>query len=207
VPRLTGYRGRVWILVLALLAACGDDPVLSAVAPPPAPEDPPASPAPSAPGTVAEVRARRQAQVRRASPEAMDGAYVRPKGVFVDVPYFAGRDLEAAREEAVRQLGGEPTRDAPTDDGARRLVFPRGSLRVVGGRIQMVEVTLPEPVRRSEALGVLNIPAVAETYRPYRLEFRLANVHGLRRIQLTRASPGSEDIVRVAAWKFLNRDR
>jgi hypothetical protein len=196
----------VWFLVLAMLTACDEDaPVLSAVTPPPAPAE--ATSGPAAPTTVEAVRARREAQVRRTSRDAMDGAYVRPKGVFVDVPYFAGRDLEAARDEAIAQLGGKPTQDSPTDDGARRLVFPRGSLRVVGGRIQAVSVTLPEPVRRSEALGVLNIPAVAETYRPYRLEFRLANVRGLRRIQLHRVAPGSEDIGRVEAWKFLNRDR
>ena len=57
-----------------------------------------------------------------------------------------------ARREA--QLGALVSQ-GPTSDGALAYVFRRGTVRVADGNIQMIEISLPEPLRRSEALAVL----------------------------------------------------
>ena len=199
------------LLLLTILACGSDDPVLTAVSPadraPAAGEGSAGSEAPAnEPAAVKAVRERREAREKRASRAGMDAGYAKPKGVYVDALYFGGRDWVNAREEALRQFGSLTVEEA-LPDGARLYTHERGTLRVAEGRIQALDIPLPEPLRRSEALAVLNIPQVVDAYRPYVLEFRLLNVHGFRRIQLVRAARDSEDIVRVHAWKFLNRER
>jgi hypothetical protein len=195
------------LLLLAILGCGSDDPVLTAVAPHAAPPSGEASSAPKdeAPAVKA-VRERREAREKRASRAGMDADYQKPKGVYVDALYFGGRDWGNARDEALRQFGSLTVEES-LPDGARLYTHERGTIRVAEGRIQALDIPLPEPLRRSEALAVLNIPQVVDAYRPYVLEFRLLNVHGFRRIQLARAARDSEDIVRVHAWKFLNRER
>ncbi|MFN7147103.1 MAG: hypothetical protein ACK4YP_25260, partial [Myxococcota bacterium] len=119
--------------LLLLLAACGDpEPVLQAVTPPRTPEE------------VAEQRERAEL---RASPANLDASYTKAEGVYVDARYLGGRRYDAVRAEIEQQLGAVvEEREAP--GGAREVVFERGSLRLSGGTIQMVDVPLPEPVRR-----------------------------------------------------------
>jgi hypothetical protein len=66
----------------------------------------------------------------------------------------------------------------------------------------MVEVPLPEPMRRSDAMAVLGLPPPTREYQAFSMEFRLLNQWGFRRIRFIRVEPGSEDIAKVQAWKF-----
>ena len=91
-----------------------------------------------------------------------------------------------------RDLGG----------ATREVLFERGTLRLSGDTIQMIEVLLPEPARRTEALAQLGFPPATDEYQSLSLEFRLLNAWGFRRIRLFRASRGAEEIMRVQAWRF-----
>lgn len=173
------------LLLLAL--GCGDpEPVLQAVEPPSTPE------------AVAEKRA---AAERRTSPANVEAIYQKPEGVYVDARYLGGRGYDAVRPEIEQQLGAV-VEERPPASGGREIVFERGTLRLVGNRIQMVEVPLPEPLRRSEALARLGFPPATRDYKELALEYRLLNEWGFRRIRFVRAARDSEEIVRVQAWKF-----
>lgn len=177
--------------LLLLLLACGDpEPVLQAVAPPRTPQ---------------EIAEQREKAELRASTANLEATYVKGEGVYVDARYLGGRRYDAVRAEIEQQLGAVvEEREAP--GGAREVVFERGSLRLSDGTIQMVDVPLPEAVRRSDALALLGFPPATGEYKPFLLEYRLLNEWGFRRIVLVRAERGSEDIVRVQAWKFSGVD-
>ncbi len=173
------------LLLLAL--ACGDPaPVMLAVEPPRTPE------------AVAEKRA---AAELRASPANVEATYTKPEGVYVDARFLGGRRYDAVRAEIEQQLGAV-VEERDELSGGREIVFERGTLRLVDGRIQMVEVPLPQPVRRSEALALVGFPPAVGEYKAFTLEYRLVNEWGFRRLRLVRAARDSEDIVRVQAWKF-----
>lgn len=177
--------------LLLLLLACGDpEPVIQAVAPP------------RTPTQIAEERARAEL---RTSPANVEATYVKPEGVYVDARYLGGRQYDAVRAEIEQQLGAV-LEDRPATEKAREIVFERGSLRVVDGAVQMVEVPLPEPVRRSEALALLGFPPATGEYKAFALEYRLLNEWGFRRLRFVRAARGSEEITSVQAWKFSEAD-
>lgn len=173
------------LLLFAL--GCGDpDPVIQAVSPP---------------RTEVEVAADRAAAELRTSPANAEATYTKPAGVYVDARFLGGRRYDAVRGEIEQQLGALVEERAGAG-GARELVFERGTLRLDKGLVQMVEVPLPEPMRRTEALGMLGFPPATNEYKVFALEFRLVNAWGFRRLRFERAARGSEDIVRVQAWKF-----
>ncbi len=169
------------------LFACGTpEPVLRAVEPTPAAE------------AVAE---RRQEAELRATPEVIDVRYVKPEGVYVDVRYLAGRQWRSVRAEVEEQLGAV-VEEREGAGGGQEVLLERGTIRLHDERIQMVEVPLPEPMRRSDAMAVLGLPPPTREYQAFSMEFRLLNQWGFRRIRFIRVEPGSEDIAKVQAWKF-----
>lgn len=177
-------------LLLTCLLACDDRPVLGAVEPPP---------------TVEEVAARRAAAELRVTPANIDATYVKPEGVYIDARHFGGRSYRSARAEVEQQLGAViEEREAAAGD--REIVFERGTLRLSGDTIQMIEVPLPEPARRTEALGQLGFPPATDEYQSLSLEFRLLNAWGFRRIRLFRVARGAEEVTRVQVWRFSDGD-
>ena len=68
-------------------------------------------------------------------------------------------------------------------------------------RIYMIDVPLPEPLRRTEALVVVGFPAAVRDDTDLALEYRISNAWGFRRIRLIRAARGAEDISRVECWR------
>ncbi|MES2637967.1 MAG: hypothetical protein V4850_00730 [Myxococcota bacterium] len=173
-------------LLLLLLACDGPEPVLRAV---------------DVPETVEQVAARRAAAELRVTPENIDATYVKPEGVYIDARHFGGRGYRSARAEVEQQLGAV-IEEREAQAGAREIVFERGTLRLSGDTIQMIEVPLPEPVRRTEALGQLGFPPATDEYQSLSLEFRLLNAWGFRRIRLIRVARGAEEITRVQVWRF-----
>ena len=66
----------------------------------------------------------------------------------------------------------------------------------------MLDIPLPEPMRRDEALRSLGFPDLApRDYNVLTLEYRLTNAWDFRRLRFSRAEPGSDRIDRVEAWK------
>ncbi|MDP2309995.1 MAG: hypothetical protein Q8P18_28510 [Pseudomonadota bacterium] len=175
------------MMLLTYLFACADpETVLRAVEPP---------------ATAEEVAARRAAAELRVTPANLDATYVKPTGVYVDARHFGGRSYRSARADVEEQLGAViEEREVPA--GGRELVFERGTLRLSGDTIQMIEVPLPEPVRRTEALGLLGFPPATDEYQSLSLEFRLLNAWGFRRIRLFRVARGAEEVTRVQVWRF-----
>lgn len=176
------YAVGVWYLL-----ACGSpEPVLRAVQPTPEAE------------VVAE---RRKEAELKATPAAVDARYVKPEGVYVDARYLGGRPWRTVRADVEEQLGAV-IEEREAAGGGLEVVLERGTIRLSDARIQMVEVPLPELMRRSDAMAALGFPPPTRDYQPFSLEFRLLNEWGFRRIRFFRAEPGSEDIVKVQAWKF-----
>ncbi len=172
---------------MLLLACFNDEPVVSVV---PDPEK------------VEAAREKRLTEETRASPQQIEAGYQKADGVWVDVRFLGGRAYSLVREHVARQLGAL-IEETPLPGGVgKALRFERGLLRVQNDRIEMIEVKLPEPVRRSEALRLTGFPdQVPRNWIILSGEFRLTNAFEFRRIIFTRIGPGSEDITTVEAWK------
>lgn len=186
-----GYGAGVW-WCWALVAACNrNEPVVSAV---PAPD-------------VQAVTDAREAAEARTKPAAVEQVYQKAPGVYVDVRFLAGRPYARIRDELRAQLG-EVTGTRDLGELGEEKTFERGTLRVdVDGRIYMVAVPLPEPMRRSDALASLGLPVQVDHWMSLSREFRLNDVFGLRRVRMERASPGAEEVSRVEAWVYAPSER
>jgi hypothetical protein len=174
------------VLLPALFACSDPEPVIRAVEPT---------------EKVAAAQAKREAEALHASPKAIDVGYRKADGVYVDAHYLGGRSWSAVRAEVEKQLGAV-IEERTTAEGDREVRLERGTVRLDGDRIMLVDVTLPEPARRSEALAQLGFPPNATEYVSSTLDFRLENAWGFRRLVFVRAARGSEDVVRVQCWKF-----
>ncbi|MSP56137.1 MAG: hypothetical protein EXR69_11115 [Myxococcales bacterium] len=130
--------------------------------------------------------------------------YQRPEGVYVDARYLGQQTYSVARAEIEAQLGGVVTQSVLPVGQGEELQFERGTLRVHNDRIYLVDVRLPEPVRRDEALGLCGFPSsAAMNWSSFSGEYRLLNQWGFRRVVFERNARGSEDVVRVQAWRAL----
>lgn len=179
----TGYAEPMWWLIFA----CADpQPVVSGVSP--------------SPTAAAE---RREAAELRASPAAMDAAYTKEEGVYIDVRYLGGRSYTAIRDEVLNQLGAVLEEKPLSELEGSEIRFERGTLRVVSDTIYMLDLPLPAPVRRTEALSLLGFPPATRDYILTTLEFRLTNVWGFRRLRFFRTERDGEQIDRVQAWRFV----
>lgn len=183
------YAVTLW--ATALWGCAGSEPVVPAVQPT---------------ETVEQVAERRKRQELRASPRNVEVLYEKPEGVYVDVRYLGGRSWDGVREDVERQLGAVLGR-APTPEGDEEVTLQRGTVRLRDGAIVMIDVPLPEPARRTDALVALGFPANADGWQALALEYRLVNAWGFRRLRFVRADRESEDIVRVQAWKTAPSDR
>ena len=180
------------LLVLTLAGCPAEEPVVKAVV---------------SPKTAEEVQARREAAEGRTRPEHIDATYQKVEGVYIDARYFGGRNYAAIRGEIEAQLGAV-AEERDLGDQGREVRFERGTLRVVGELITMIEVPLPENLRRTEALGVLGFPpAISWAEQQPTNEFRLQRQFGFRRIIFHRIQPGSELVDRVTAWHRSPGDR
>lgn len=173
------------ISLLALLACGPPEPVVRAVKPVP---------------TIEEVRAKREAEELRASPQVLEVGYTKPAGVYIDVAFLGGRRYDHVRAEVEDQFG-VVKEEIDTALAEKEIRFQRGTLRTDSGVIVSFEIPLPELVRRSEALASLGFPAAdAGRYTDLTFEFRLNNLRGFRRIIFHRAERGGELIDRISAY-------
>lgn len=173
------------------IVACDNTPVVSGVAP----------------TDVDKQTAEREAAEARTKPEAVEQIYQKAPGVYVDVRFLSGRPYARIRDELAEQLGEQQSTRDLGELGEER-GFTRGTVRVdVDGNIYMIEVPLPERVRRSEALAQVGLPVQVDRWQSLPLEFRLNNTFGLRRVIFTRATQDSEDVVRVQAWAYAPSER
>lgn len=181
------------LLALLLVACASDEPVLSGV---PEPRAPRASPAPDAEEGATAEGATAEAPAAEAGPTP----YARAEGVIVDVRYLGGKDYQEVRDVVADQLGAlQQSAELPGDNG-RQLVFERGELRVVDGRIIRVRVPLEPPLRRTAALAATGFPPATGRYVTLHREYRLNHEWGFRRIRMMRENRTSELVNVVDAW-------
>lgn len=152
------------------------------------------------PQSVEEVTAKRKEQELRATPENLVASYQKAEGVYIDLRFFGGKGYNESREQIGAQFGALLSEKDLGPQGTE-MSFERGILRIKDGKIYMMEVPLPEPLRRTEALGVLGFPPATREYLDTTLEFRLNNAWGFRRIRFLKAERNGEEIAKVQAWK------
>ena len=169
-------------LLGSLVGCSGADPVLVAL-----PEPAPVEAGASAP----------------ADPRAGPAAYVRPAGVYVDVPHLLRTRVAEGRDELLAQLGALLESEALPNGHGQALRMERGALRVLDQRVYMVQVPLPEPTRRMDVFAALGLPPpVGEPIQTHR-DFRYHNERGTRLIRLARQSPDNELITEVEVWDLI----
>ena len=131
-------------------------------------------------------------------------SYERPDGVYVDVRYLAGESLDKVRDQVAIQLGDvQEIRPLDPRDG-EEMILERGHLRLKEGVIYRVDVELPEPVPRSEALAMLGLPIQADRWYGTHREWLLRWTWGFSKIRMVReegaASPESVVLVELTRW-------
>jgi hypothetical protein len=155
---------------------------------------------PVAPATAEAVAARREQEEIRASPRTLEVNYAKPPGVYVDVQFLGGRKLDNVAHILVEQLGQLNAR-SDVVEGKHEERYERGTLTLVDDVIVVLDVPLPEPSRRTEAMAALGFNPLVDQYLSFSREFRVTQYMDFRRIILHRQEPNSEFIVRVTAYK------
>jgi hypothetical protein len=175
---------------LLLLNACSGEPAAPALVEAPRP-------------TVEQIEKKRKLSEIKSRPNTAAALiYAKPEGVYVDARYLGLQSYSLARGEIDQQLGAIVEQSDLPDGQGQSIRFERGTLRVYNDRIYLVDVPLPEPLRRDQALGVLGFPVLSTaSWTGFSGEYRLLNVWGFRRVIFERKDPNSEDIVRVQAWR------
>lgn len=179
-------------LALSLACAGADEPAVRAVRPPPP--------------TVEEVTARREAEELRASPRNLEVNYVKPPNVYIDVHFLGGRRWENVRDIVVEQLGA--LQEESTDRQGRELKrLERGILTLQDGEIDQIEVPLPEPMRRADAMIACGFSGLVDRYLSFSHEYRVTQFQGYRRIILHRVGKGDDLVDQLTAQKRQDRVR
>ncbi len=152
-----------------------------------------------------EIAKKRQLSEIKSKPATAAAlGYTKPEGVYVDARYLGSQAFSVARGEIEQQLGAVVEETELPEGQGQQIALQRAKLRVYKDRIYMIEVPLPEPLRRDQALATLGFPVLTTaSWTPFSGEYRLLNVWGFRRLIFTRKSNGSEDIVSVQAWRPL----
>jgi hypothetical protein len=147
-------------------------------------------------GVVAQAQETREGLTIR-SPKA----YVKPKGVYVDVGHLCGRSLDEVRDDLSEQLGDIlASTDLNPKDG-RELTLDRGKVRIKDGRIYMVRVELEGTLRRSTALQSVGLPPTVRKWNTFTYEYNTRYHAGFERIRMGRLSPESEEVLWVEVMK------
>ncbi len=180
------------LLLASVLGGCSGTPAAPAVV----------QPARQTPEDIARTRAKDELKHHPNTAAAL--VYAKPDGVYVDARYLGQQTYTVARGEIEAQLGALVSQtDLPPGQG-QEIKLERGTLRVYNDRIYLVDVPLPEPVRRDQALGMCGFPvSAALNWAEFSGEYRVLNQWGFRRVIFTRKARDSEDIVRVQAWRAL----
>lgn len=150
--------------------------------------------------TPAQIEAKREAEELRSTPRIMEVNYKKPEGVYIDVQFMGGRKVDNIRDIIADQLGSLAEQSEPVD-GKQTLVFERGELKTVDGTIMVIDVPLPEPVRRTEALVLAGFSPRVDKYLAFTKEFRVVQWQDFRRIVLYRVAPNAEEVNRISADK------
>ncbi len=118
------------------------------------------------------------------------------EGLVLDAHALAGRSWSQVRDLAVEALGGiEGTEVRP--DGSREIRLARGAIHTWEGKVLRIEVELPRPMRRSEALSALGISPAVRRWYAFSREFRARHHAGFELIVLRRAGRDAELVTRA----------
>lgn len=151
------------------------------------------------PQAIAEKRAREEL---RTSPRVLEVEYDKPEGVYVDVAFFGGRRPEGIADALVAQLG--PVRETrPEEDGLVEVVYAGGSVKLRAGTIAVLDVPMPTPRPRDEALASVGFkPYLVRRWGELTHEFRARHLQDFDRVVLHRVEPGGDLVDRVTAYRF-----
>lgn len=133
--------------------------------------------------------------------------YQKPEHIFVDVMFLGGRMLSDSQGLIAEQLGNlQQNYELPMGQGLR-YEYDKGNIQVLDEAIYLIEIPLPEPIRRSEALQLLGFPEQVDKYIITHREYILENSWDFRRIRMKRDSKENELVTHFSAWKFNPIDR
>lgn len=152
------------------------------------------------PLTAEDIAEKRQQEETRASPRNLEVNYEKPKGVYIDVHFLGGRTVDNVAHVIVDQLGALQE-DRDLLEGKHELVYERGTLTTIDNTILVIDVPLPEPLRRAEALASTGFNPLVDKYLSFTGEFRVTQFQDFRRIVLKRAEPKGELVNRVVGYK------
>lgn len=127
-------------------------------------------------------------------------------GLALDVPWVLGRAWEEVRLELPEHLGPvTEVVELGSVDG-REVRLQRGRVRLLGQDVYLVEVALPAPLARSEALEALGIPPTVETWFDLSQEYRVTWHAGYERLRFGRTEADSELVAWVEVLERSPRD-
>jgi hypothetical protein len=134
-------------------------------------------------------------------------SYQKSPEVYIDINYLGGKMHKAVQDAIQDQLGNLQKKQALSPKDGERRFYEFGEIRTLDDQIYMIKITLPEAMRRSEALLKTGFPEQVDKYKEYHKEYQLHNEWGFRRIRMRRESPESELITQFEAWKWVPNER
>jgi hypothetical protein len=152
--------------------------------------------------TAEEIAEKRAREELRTSPRVLEVEYQRPEGVYVDAAFFGGRRTEGVAEALGAQLGAL-RESRPEIDGLQEVVYEGGSVKLRAGTVAVLDVPLPTPRTRDEALLATGFkPHLVQRWGELTHEFRVRHLQDFDRVVLHRSEPGGPLVDRVTAYRF-----
>ena len=129
--------------------------------------------------------------------------YRKPEGVIVDVQGFGGASFQEVQPHLAEQLGSFISKHSLNPrDGERRL-YENGEVRIVDDTIYMISFTLPEPMRRSEALKAAGFMEYVDEYIITHHEYQVLYKWEFVRFRMKRIDSESELVKSFEGWKWI----
>lgn len=138
--------------------------------------------------------------------EVTTAPYALSAGVLVDLPLFAGAELDTVRGRLNEQMGDVQSKQTLGGGQGELLTLERGQVWVQDGRIYQLRVDLDRPTRREAALSSLNIDPRVDRPAALSDEIRVQWHQGFERLRLGRAERWSEMVIWVELRAFDPRE-
>ena len=133
--------------------------------------------------------------------------YQKPPGVIVDVQGFGGASFREVQPHLVEQLGAFVRKYTLSPKDGERRIYERGEVRLVRDTIYMIHFTLPEPVRRSDALRAAGFLEQVDKYLITHHEYQVLYEYEFVRFRMKRVDSESELVKSFEGWKWVPMDQ
>lgn len=162
------------------------------------------------PSLIEQARRKQTARAARAvangAAERRVTAYVKRKGLHIDLPYLLGKDLARLDEEVIADQLGVEIRREELPESESHVVFERGDAWLYDGRIYRIRRELAHPMDIPTALGTSGFPLRLDGGIESASEVRWNNEWRCRRIRVIKSPSDPSVYTAIDAVRFFPKE-